>query len=228
MISRIYAYTVLNIKSLLKDKISFIWSILLPLVMLLINLDNIQNEKDITYWWVYMVLCSYIYGIGVYALELKEEGSLRTIFSIYNSSTAFFLGNLATQIVFSLISIFAFNMAVICFKPFSILKIMFYSVKCIILCIPLAFGGYGLTLFGKCHVNTIRTVFTILIFGMFMLIGVDTYINSHNPLYFISNCIMEASKSNILNYTFFALLSVIIGLIGIIHFNPNSNSNERR
>lgn len=226
MINRIYAYTVLNVKSLLKDKISFVWSILLPLIMFFINAENIYNENEITYWWVYMVLCSYIYGIGVYALELKEEGSLRIIFSINNSSIAFFLGNLVTQVIFSSISILFFDIVVILIKQFSIFKVMSCSIKCIILCLPFALLGYGLTLFSRCHVNTIRTIFTILIFGMFMLIGVHSRINAYNPLCYISNYIMEPTKNNVESYILFTLISYVIGIVGIIRFNPNSN--ERR
>lgn len=226
MINKIYAYTVLNVKSLLKDKISFVWSILLPLIMFFINAENIHNENEITYWYVYMVLCSYIYGIGVYALELKEEGSFRIIFSINNSSIAFFLGNLVTQVIFSSISILFFDIVVIFVKQFSIVKVMSYSIKSIILCLPFALLGYGLTLFSRCHVNTIRTIFTILIFGMFMLIGVHSWINVYNPLWYISNYIMKPTKNNVESYILFALISCVIGIVGIIRFNPNSN--ERR
>lgn len=162
----------------------------------------------------------------MYALELKEEGSLRIIFSINNSSITFFLGNLVTQVIFSSISIFLFDIAVIVIKQFSIVKVMSCSIKCIILCFPFALLGYGLTLFSKCHVNTIRTIFTISIFGMFMLIEVHSQINIYNPLCYISNYIMEPTKSNVKAYILFTLISCVIGTVGIIRFNPNSN--ERR
>ena len=61
MVPKILAYTILNIKSLLKDKISFIWAILLPMIMFLLNFQNIESEKDFIPWWVYMVLCAFIY-----------------------------------------------------------------------------------------------------------------------------------------------------------------------
>ena len=80
MLNSILAYVTFNIKALLKNKISFVWSIALPLVMFWIDKDAISSEIELIYWWVYMVLCSYIYGIGLYALELRESGSLRTIF----------------------------------------------------------------------------------------------------------------------------------------------------
>ena len=91
MLNSILAYVTFNIKALFKNKISFVWSIALPLVMFWIDKDAISSEIELIYWWVYMVLCSYIYGIGLYALELRESGSLRTIFSIQRSSWSFFL-----------------------------------------------------------------------------------------------------------------------------------------
>ena len=76
MLNSILAYVTFNIKALLKNKISFVWSVALPLVMFWIDKDAISSEVELIYWWVYMVLCSYIYGIGLYALELRETGSL--------------------------------------------------------------------------------------------------------------------------------------------------------
>lgn len=209
MYSKILAYTILNMKSLLKDKIPFVWSILLPMVMFMMNFHNIKTEKDLTPWWVYMSLCSFIYGIGVYALELKESGCLRTIFSISYSPIAFFLGNLVTQIIFSMISIYLFDIVVGIFKQFSIPHLMVYSFETIVLCIPFAFLGYGVTLLKKLHVNSIRTIFTIVMFGMFLMVGRDTKLNMYHPFY----CV-------------FVVLSFVLGGISILRFDPNSN--ERR
>lgn len=226
MNNKILAYTILNVKSLFKDKIPFIWSILLPLIMLIISLNNVQHEKDITYWWVYMILCSYIYGVGVYALELKEEGCLRTIFSISNSSIVFFLGNLLTQIIFSFISISIFNITVVLLKGFSLFRITIYSIECILLCIPVAFFSYGLTLFRKIHANTIRTIFSIVIFGMLMLINTNLTINQYNPMRYISSFMIKSTVKSTINYIIFTAFAVTIGFVGIFCFNPNSN--ERR
>lgn len=107
MLNKISAYVILNVKSLVKDKIPFVWSILLPLIMYVFNKEQITKESDLTYWWIYMISCSYIYGVGLFALELKEDGCLRTIFSIDNSPANFFLGNLITQIAFVCIAVVA-------------------------------------------------------------------------------------------------------------------------
>ncbi len=226
MYNRILAYVILNTKSLLKDKIPFIWSIMLPLIMFIFNINEIVYTENLAFWWVYMVLCSYVYGVGVYALELKEEGCLRTIFSINNSSVDFFIGNVFTQIIFSFLSILLFNLLVICFKDFSFLRLMLYGSKTIILCLPFAFLSYCLTLFKKIHANTIRTIFTILIFAMFMLISTETPLNQYNPMYYVSLFIINKNEKIIIAYTLFTILSILLGLCGVVFFNPNSN--ERR
>ncbi len=94
MLNSILAYVTFNIKALLKNKISFVWSVALPLVMFRIDKDVISSEVELIYWWVYMVLLFLYLWNGPYALELRETGSLRTIFSIQHSSWSFFLGNL--------------------------------------------------------------------------------------------------------------------------------------
>lgn len=194
-------------KSLLKDKIPFVWSVLLPVVMYCINRNQIDNEKDLTYWWVYMVLCAYIYGVGLYALELRESGCLRTIFSIDNSSFVFFMGNLVTQIVFSIVSVELFNLMVYVDKQFSFFNMLRYSSLIILLCIPVAFAGYGFTLVKKIHVNTVNTVFSILLLGMFMLLGTDSWLNAYNPMCYMVKLLLLRQKVVFCCMVFFQLFS---------------------
>ena len=226
MLNSILAYVTFNIKALLKNKISFVWSIALPLVMFWIDKDVISSEIELIYWWVYMVLCSYIYGIGLYALELRESGSLRTIFSIQRSSWSFFLGNLLTQILFCIISIGIFDIVVIIAKGFSITHILFYSIYTILVCIPFAFLSYVVTLLPGVHADTIRTIFSVVIFGMFMLLSTDLAINRYNPMFYISQMLMQKTMNNLILYSIVSLVSIALGMLGIIKFEPGSN--ERR
>lgn len=226
MLNSILAYVTFNIKALLKNKISFVWSIALPLVMFWIDKDAISSEIELIYWWVYMVLCSYIYGIGLYALELRESGSLRTIFSIQRSSWSFFLGNLLTQILFCIISIGIFDIVVIIAKGFSITHILFYSIYTILVCIPFAFLSYVVTLLPRVHADTIRTIFSVVIFGMFMLLSTDLAINRYNPMFYISQMLMQKTMNNLILYSIVSLVSIALGMLGIIKFEPGSN--ERR
>ena len=220
------AYVILNVKSLLKDKLPFVWSIFLPLVMFYVEKDHIMQEQDLTYWWIYMILCSYFYGIGLYALELKESGCLRTIFSIYPSSLVFFIGNLITQIIFCIISLGIFNLGVFFIKAFPFMQLMKYSMILIFLCIPFAFLGFIFVLLKRIHANTIKVLLSILFFGMFMLLSMGTSYNKFNPLYYLSKIFTNYTPKNILVYTWVSLLSFILWAVSILQFDPNSN--ERR
>ena len=113
MLISVTSYAIFNIKMLLKDKISLLWSITLPLITFFMNHSNVTSEWDMIFWWVYIIICAYVYGIGIYALHLKEYGSLKTIFSINNSPWCFFLGNLLTQIIFSFICVNFLNLVVV-------------------------------------------------------------------------------------------------------------------
>lgn len=226
MFTVVKSYAVFNIKMLLKDKIPLLWSIALPLITFFMNYNIVSTEWDMTYWWVYIIVCSYIYGVGVYALQLKEQGSLKTIFSINKSPGCFFLGNLFTQIIFSLVSVNLLNVVVVIVRDLSFFKLFFYSLATIIISIPVAFFGYNLTLIKKIHANTINSIFTMLIFGLFILLNTDMKLNYYNPLAFMANMIIERSLKNIGYYLMFSILVITISVYSIVKFEPISN--ERR
>lgn len=224
--NRIMAYVILNVKSLWKDKIPFVWSVFFPLIMFWIEKDAVKKEQDLLCWWIYMILCAYFYGVSIYALELKEAGCLRTIFSINNSSIEFFAGNLLTQIIFCTISLGIFNTAISFINSFSFVRLYGYSFIVTILCIPFAFLGYSFVLIRNIHVNAIRTIISIVLFGMFMLMSIDSAINQFNPMYYITVIFTNCTWQNIAAYSCISAISIVLGSIGIIKFDPNSN--ERR
>lgn len=90
---------ILNWRLLLKDKISFVWSLVLPTIMLLIN--PIQSEYQLIYWWAFIILNSFLFGVGLYALSEKDSGFLSIIFSIKWIPLYYFLSLVSVQIVYS-------------------------------------------------------------------------------------------------------------------------------
>ena len=220
------SYALFNIKMLIKDKISLLWSFMLPGITLLMNYKNLTNEWELSYWWVYIIVCSYIYGVGVYALQLKEYGSLKTLFSINNSPWAFFLGNLLTQIIFCIISVNLLNVFVIIILPFSFLKLFLYSSIAIIVCLPVAFIGYNLTLVKKIHADTINTVFSMLIFGSFMLLNTNSELNNYNPLAILSHVLINGNNGVFFKYAVLSVILSLVSMYSIVNFQPISN--ERR
>ncbi|PLS45472.1 hypothetical protein CYV25_06935 [Carnobacterium maltaromaticum] len=226
MLISVTSYAIFNIKMLLKDKISLLWSITLPLITFFMNHSNVTSEWDMIFWWVYIIICAYVYGIGIYALHLKEYGSLKTIFSINNSPWCFFLGNLLTQIIFSFICVNFLNLVVVMLLPLSFLKLLLYSTVSIIICIPFAFLGYNLTLLKKVHSNTVQSIFTMAIFGLFVLLNPDNSFNKYNPLYAVANIILKNDRAGNTIYFISSVLIILVSLYAVIKFEPTSN--ERR
>ena len=226
MLISVTSYAIFNIKMLLKDKISLLWSITLPLITFFMNHSSVTSEWDMIFWWVYIIICAYVYGIGIYALHLKEYGSLKTIFSINNSPWCFFLGNLLTQIIFSFICVNFLNLVVVMLLPLSFFKLLLYSTISIIICIPFAFLGYNLTLLKKVHSNTVQSIFTMAIFGLFVLLNTDSSFNKYNPLYAVANIILKNDRAGNTIYFISSVLIIVVSLYAVIKFEPTSN--ERR
>lgn len=225
--NQIIAFFQLNMKLLIKDKISLIWSITLPSVMLLLNVNNIKNNIDqLVFWWVYIVGTSFLFGIGIYALQLKEGGTLRVVFSVKNSPLFFFGGLFATQIGFSLICLIIFNIIASVLLQYNFLAAMLRSLLVIIYCLPIVFAGYNLTRIRGIHANSISTISNIIIFVLFIAVGNNPFFDSINPIFIISNTILYGSFKNNLIYAFFSILVILVSFPSIIHFK--CISNERR
>lgn len=216
---QIISYLKYNIKMIIRDKIPMLWSILLPSVFLLMSRDNVEVELDLRFWWGYIILSSYIYGIGIYALTLKESGTLKTSFSICNNSFFFFFGNLFTQIIYSSTCILCFNILVFFLYKFSIMKLLLYSMLMIILLIPIAFMGFAITLLKNVHINSLSTITNILFMILFFMLSINSEYRYLNPLYYFSNVIMFRSLVEICRYCIISILMLLIGNISIKVFS---------
>lgn len=226
MLLRIKAFVEYNIKSLIKDKLSFLWSIAVPTMVLLFSSNKALEPQDLRFWWSYIIISSYLFGVGIYALTLKESGVMRTIFSIKKDKISFFAGNLITQMIYSFICLFIFNLIASLSLDFNFLYLNLNSIKMIILCIPIAFLSYNFTLINRVHANTISTMANMVFFGLFILMGTDSKFNEFNPLIIIANTILITEGHSVL---FFIIVSVMIILISIPSvLNYDCLSNERR
>ena len=79
---KVFAFVKMNLLILMKNKLSFAWSIMLPTIIFFINRDNITSVNDIVYWLVFIIINIFLYGVGLQALEEKDSGVLSIIFSI--------------------------------------------------------------------------------------------------------------------------------------------------
>lgn len=218
----IMAIVELNIKSLLKDKISILWATALPTVILFFNLHSVTRIEHLIVWYCYMATSSFLFGIGIYAATERMNGHLRTIFSIKNRPGQYFIAQVITQVFFNLISMSIFNMVASFLLRYHYLNLMLYSIISIIICLPIAFIGYNLTLLKNIHTGSLSTIASILIFIMFMMLFKDTVLNYFNPMY------LEVLAFNILSaggkgmekiiVLFVYLMVILSGLYSINHY----------
>lgn len=219
------AYYIINIKSLLIDKLSFVWSITLPLIMYFINSGNIDNMQDLSYYWCYMIISSYVFGLGIYAVEMRESGCLRTIFSINKSKVAYIIGNIATQLSYMLICVSVFNIVISINSNYGFLEMEKYCSLLIILCFPIGIGSYFVSVLHIFYISSIKTLMTILLFFLLILSNCEYQVNKFNLLYIIPK-ILYGNINYGMRYVVICILLLLAGAIGIYDFG--AISKEKR
>jgi ABC-2 type transport system permease protein len=216
---QIISYYKYNIKILAKDKIPLIWSVIVPSVFLYLNRQFVYTIKDLRFWWAYIIISSYIYGVGIYAMTMKESGTLKTLFSISNTPFLFFFGNLLTQITYCVICISVFNIVAILFFNYPLFIIFYYSIKIILLSIPIAFLGMVLTLFKKIHVNSLSSLTNIIMMIFFFSMNIDGPLQKLNPIRFYADIILLQTKIELIHYVITSLLFISFGVFCIAKFS---------
>lgn len=213
----------LNLIILLKDKISLMWGILLPTLMLLINLQNFQQESDLVYWWIYIVFTSFLYGVGLHALNEKDSGILIFIFSIKWISFQYFLGCVLTQIVYASVCMTMFNLLASLLLNFNFFILCGYGFLSLLVCIPVAFCSYNFTYIKGLYGSSINSICNVLTFAMFISINFSTTFNKFNPLYQLANIQYQILDKEVSIISLLILLLIIfISIPSILVFKPVS------
>jgi ABC-2 type transport system permease protein len=218
------AFVLLNIKLLLQDKISFLWSISMPTIMLLIQKNSIAHQPHILgFWWTYIAVCSFLFGIGIYALRLRESGVLRVVFSINKAPMYFFLGLLGTQIVFAFTVLVVFNLIACLLFHFNFFVLLWQSIIVMLCCLPVAFAGYNLTGINRLHANSTHTLASIIVFIAFLLMATN---KEFNILWKLHQMFVNNTGQTFLFYILGSIIIILISLPAIIRFK--CISAERR
>lgn len=215
----VIAYYKYNIKVLLQDKLPLIWSIVVPSIFLFFNKNSIQTELDLRFWWAYIIITSYLYGIGLYSMTMKESGTLKTLFSICYQPFSFFYGNLLTQITYCIFCLSLFDIGAILYLKLSWLTVLSYSLIYIIILIPVAFFSMLFTLFKKIHVNSLSSLTNIILMVFFFSMNIDGPISKINIILYFANIIMLESPKEFILYLIICGLMILCGLVSIIHFS---------
>lgn len=178
---KVFAFVKMNLLILMKNKLSFAWSIMLPTIIFFINRDNITSVNDIVYWLVFIIINIFLYGVGLQALEEKDSGVLSIIFSINWIPFEYFTGLLLTQIIYSIVVTAIFGLVPMAILGFNYGVLLLLSLLTIIVSIPIAFLSYNVTFLKSLHSKTVTSILNIISFLFFITLGIDSPINIINP-----------------------------------------------
>lgn len=224
---KVFAFVKMNLLILMKNKLSFAWSIMLPTIIFFINRDNITSVNDIVYWLVFIIINIFLYGVGLQALEEKDSGVLSIIFSINWIPFEYFTGLLLTQIIYSIVVTTIFGLVPMAILGFNYGVLLLLSLLTIIVSIPIAFLSYNVTFLKSLHSKTVTSILNIISFLFFITLGIDSPINIINPYIVIGrqvNSIMQG-KIDII-YLLVSILIIMLSLPSIIYFRPLSKEGR--
>lgn len=194
---RVFGFFILNLKMLLFEKVAFVWSVVFPLFIALVMqkniLDSTSNNLDmikyIFWFWAFIIISTFLNGIGLQTARLKESGSLKTYTLIAGSKYPIMLGIVLTQVIFAILSLVLFTTIVTLIYSVFSLKILMLMVIIVIISIPLAFATFSVALL-PVQFSSISTILNILMYPIFLVaINVDMknvwLLEMFNPFKFI-------------------------------------------
>ncbi|WP_436862723.1 hypothetical protein [Mammaliicoccus sciuri] len=231
--NQLNSFLVFNLKSILKDRITLVWTLIFPILMIIINFSVYQNsvktiednEILLVQFWSFMTILILLNGIAVEIANIREVGALKSYVMLAGSKYPFILAILVSQILILFISITVISIIfMILFKLFS-LKILLYAFIYILLIIPISFIFLVVTSL-PFKASSIATISTILSIALFYIVNMQLFgLEWINPLHFL----YKLGELIVLGFNHFSMmipiiyvLYVVIGLYALLKLDINS------
>lgn len=218
----IRALVFINLKMIFIDKISFLWTILFPVLMLFLNRENIDSIYDISIWQLYIVITSLLFGIGIQALKNRENGLVKYFYSMEKNNVKYFIALFVIQTIYIAICMFIFSIIASLLFKFSLTQMFLSSVKVYLIALPIALIGCNITLIKNVHVNSLNTIATIIVFLCVMLANYNIGFNVINPIYQIYKIFIYGLKDISIIFIIAYILFSIMGVYAIKTFDYKS------
>ncbi|MGL4819027.1 MAG: hypothetical protein ACRC5C_03460 [Bacilli bacterium] len=212
----VLAYLQLNMRMILKEWITFVWSLLFPAIVLFMNREYISQQEQLHMYWSFIILSSYLYGVGVHAVRLRETGVLKTYFSIREANYEFFFANVLTQMIYCSIALLLFNSIATLLLDFSLVSLVVQSVMLIALGVPFAFFTMLISLVRRVNTSNLITLVNI---GVYLTFVAIFYIDStYNPIIIFGKTLQIESVTDFVAYIVSCMLFVAIGHLCIKNY----------
>ncbi|WP_128896744.1 hypothetical protein [Longirhabdus pacifica] len=234
-----FAFFIINLKMILLEKVVYLWTIILPVVLAIGQsafLKEVEPVFFLHWFWVYIMISSFLNGVGLQLAELKEYGLLKTFTLVAGSKLYAIWGLIASQIVYSMISLSVFNIIVgSYYGVFSIKMILISYVGLLILSIPLSFLFLLIPLIPAKN-SSMNTLLNLIMYPLFVVSISDvilkfglSYVQLLNPFKLASEVMVLISsffsleirvqQYTLLEMMLMVMLYLIIGIICIKKIN---------
>ncbi|RIO04480.1 hypothetical protein [Mammaliicoccus sciuri] len=231
--NQLNSFLIFNLKSILNDRITLVWTLIFPILMIIINFSVYQNsvktieDKEIllVQFWSFMTIMILLNGIAVEIANIREVGALKSYVMLAGSKYPFILAILVSQILILSISISVISILFMAlFKLFS-LKILLYAFIYILLIIPISFIFLVVTSL-PFKASSIATISTILSIALFYIVNMQLFgLEWINPLHFL----YKLGELIVLGFNHFSMMIpiiyifyVVIGLYALLKLDINS------
>ncbi|QWU07012.1 ABC transporter permease [Heyndrickxia coagulans] len=234
---QVLAFYLLYLKMLLAEKIALIWSVIFPVVIALVFqrgfLNDATDEKEIvqyiSFFWAFIIISTYINGIGLQIARIREYGLLKTYVMITGNRYTFLTAILLTQISFGAISLLLFTSIVsIYYRAFSF-NLLLSSLIVLLVSFPLAIASVSIAAI-PIKFNNLSTIMNILVYPLFFLSlnsrssNLLNYVNPYYIIHEITEIVINLLMGIDYTYNFYLLLLsillyLVVGLFIIKRFN---------
>ncbi|MFN4215183.1 hypothetical protein [Exiguobacterium sp.] len=223
------------IKIVMTDKIPFVLTMGIPLgIALLYSPPNIgsmtvaEYATYLSYFWVYIILATYLNGIALELARMREHGLMKTYIMISGNKYTYILAILFAQLIFAAISLSLFTIIVTFIHGQFAFSYLVAPLLLLLGSIPFALGSIVLTLL-PVKVISLMKFANLLAYPLFFLAikQPDVWFGYANPFYAllqlslaIVHTVAQADVSFNLVMTLFALVGyVFVGLFAMNRFN---------
>ena len=229
----IQSYFILYLKIMVTDKIPFLWTIGLPLVLALAY----GTQNDFTYadflsfiplFWGYIILSTYLNGIGLQLARMRERGLMKTYIMISGDKLSCILAMILVQVVFAAVSLVFFTVTVSLVTGFFSFQLIGLSLLVLLGSLPLAFASTLLTLV-PFKISSMATLANIVMYPLFLVSTrqSEQWFSYLNPFYTIRQLSFEIlhffkdldASVNGLTLLLALILYLLSGLFAIKRFN---------
>jgi len=106
----------IQIRIALKERFYFIYTLLVPIVMVFLNkTEDFQDNEALYIYWSYIVVTTVFNGLLINIIRLREGGFFKTLTYLMGSKHSIVLANLLVQFLIIQLEIFLFNLFVTLF-----------------------------------------------------------------------------------------------------------------